>query len=101
MEELLMNEEKKSFSRHNVLMENRSNITVTGVTDVISFDEETIVADTEMGVFILRGRNLHISKMNLGNGDMEIDGEVISFTYEESGKSSKSKNKSIFSSIFK
>jgi sporulation protein YabP len=96
-----MADEKKAISNHNVIMENRSNITITGVLDVISFDEETIISDTDIGVLIIRGSNLHVSKMNLDTGDMEIDGEIISLTYEEESGHGKGKGKSIFGNIFK
>lgn len=95
-----MAEERKSLSKHTVIMENRTNITMTGVIDVISFDEETIIADTELGVLILRGKNMHVSKMNLDNGNMDIDGEIVSLTYEESGYG-KGKGKTMFGNIFK
>ena len=76
-----MAEEKKN--KHNVTICDRTNIRVTGVFDVISFDEEMIVAETEMGIMILKGINLHVNKLNLDSGDLEIDGEIYNLMYED------------------
>ncbi len=94
-----MAEEKKTV-RHNIIMQERSNLSVTGVVDVISFDEENIVADTEMGVLILKGNALHINKLNLDKGELEIDGEITNLSYEEAGSFTKDKN-SLFGKIFR
>ena len=61
-----MGEEKRN-GRHLVTMENRERLSVTGVNDVLSFDEESIVADTDMGVLVLKGVDLHVNKLNLEN----------------------------------
>lgn len=94
-----MTDEKKDI-RHTVTMEKREKISITGVLDVISFDEEMIVAETEMGALILKGINLHVNKLNLEKGDLDIDGEIYSLTYEENGSIGKDKG-SLFSKIFK
>lgn len=96
-----MSEERKGYKNHSVIVENRHDLILTGIIDVISFDEETIISDTEMGILIIRGNNLHVSKMDLEKGDMAIDGDIISLTYEDESNSAKLKGKSIFSNIFK
>lgn len=48
--------------RHRIILDERERLSVTGVTDVIAFDEETITADTDMGVITIRGENLHIKQ---------------------------------------
>lgn len=94
-----MPDEKKTV-KHTIVMEQRENISVTGVVDVISFDEEAIIAETEMGVLILKGINLHVNRLNLDKGELEIDGEINSLNYEESGSYGKVGG-SFFSKIFK
>jgi len=90
-----MSEEKKfkSASRHAISLVRRESLTATGVLDVVSFDEETIIAETELGMLIIRGINLHVNRLNLENGELAIDGEISGITYEDSsgyvkGKSS-------------
>lgn len=93
-----MPEDKKN--KHNISILDRTNIKITGVLDVISFDEEMIVSETELGVLILKGLDFHINKLNLDNGDLEISGEVYSLIYEEKNAFGTSKN-GILSKIFK
>lgn len=94
-----MSEEKKSF-KHTVVMDNREEMSMTGITDVISFDEEMIAADTEMGVIVIKGQNLHVNRLNLEKGELEIDGDVISIVYEDSNTYGKPGG-SFFGKIFK
>lgn len=87
-----MADEKRPSGRHTVLIDRREAVSVTGVIDVLSFDEETIIAETDMGVIILRGDNLHVNRLSLETGDLDIDGAITHLSYEESigyGKSGK------------
>ncbi len=93
-----MSEDKKN--KHNISILDRTNIRVTGVLDVISFDEEMIVSETELGVLILKGLNFHINKLNLDSGDLEIDGEIYSLVYEDKSSYGKAGN-GILSKIFR
>jgi len=81
------------------MMDNRSSITMTGVLDVVSFDMDMIVAETEMGVIVLKGNNLHVNKLNLQNGDINIDGEISSLMYEDDF--SGNRKRSFFGGLFK
>jgi sporulation protein YabP len=68
---------------HNVIMESRKKLSVSGVTDIDSFDEQNIIAITEMGELTIRGWNLHITRLNLEQGELIVDGEVSSLTYTD------------------
>ena len=94
-----MPDEVRRVSKHKLVIEHRENVAITGVLDVISFDEEEVVCDTDMGILILRGTNLHVNSLNLDNGTLDIYGEVISATYEDKGQA-KSKA-SFFGKVFK
>lgn len=94
--------EERRASRHKLTIEHRENVAVTGVVDVISFDEEQVICDTDMGVLILRGVDLHVNNLNLDSGLLDIFGEIVSVNYEDSGASSHGKSKSsLFGKIFK
>ena len=80
-----MIEEKKSASRHIVTIDRREAVNVSGVLDVISFDEEAIISETEMGVLLIHGSNLHVNRLNLDSGELSVDGEISNVSYEESG----------------
>jgi len=95
-----MADERKFTGRHNITVERRENVSITGVLDVISFDEETIVCETEMGVLVLRGNSLHVNRLNLDAGELEVDGEIENIGYEDDMILGKGKG-SLLSKIFK
>lgn len=88
-------EERRSRKVHNVVLYNRRQMTVAGVIRVDNFNESVIVLVTEVGQMTVEGLNLHISKLSLETGDMNIDGEITGLFYSNdavdaaSGKSSK------------
>lgn len=74
---------------HNVIMEGRKKISVSGVEDVESFNEEEIVLHTGMGVMIIHGEELHISKLSVDSGETVITGEINSIEYPANAGKSK------------
>ena len=68
---------------HHLILEDREHLTVSGVEEVESFDENTIVMDTAQGVLIVHGEGLHIEKLSLDGGDLKVEGMVESLLYEE------------------
>ena len=68
---------------HNIIMENRSKISISGVEDVDSFDEQTVVLFTSAGLLTVRGNDFHINKLNVDSGEVVIEGDVESLTYSE------------------
>ena len=68
---------------HHVIMEDRAKLSVTGVEDVISFDENEIITRTGQGNLIIRGTGLHIGKLPLDSGEVSIDGLVRELCYED------------------
>jgi sporulation protein YabP len=91
--DLLRTEEKKrSPSRHMLQIDKRELVTVTGLLDVISFDEESVIGETEMGVVIIKGGNLHVNKINLDSGELSVSGEIDSIAYENPGGPAKAKS---------
>ena len=68
---------------HNVIMEERKRLSVSGVLDIDSFDEQTIIAITEQGELTIRGGNLHITRLNLEQSELLVEGEISSLTYTD------------------
>ena len=85
-------EKKRSPSRHSLQVDRRENVTVTGLLDVISFDEESVIGETEMGVIIIKGGNLHVSRINLDSGELIVSGEIDGISYENAGGPAKAKS---------
>lgn len=75
-----MAEEMRS---HGINITGREKTTTTGITDVLSFDEENIIAQTSMGVLIIRGSKLHITSLDLDKGTLNIEGTVSSLMYDD------------------
>jgi sporulation protein YabP len=68
---------------HRVVLEDRRSLTVSGVTDVERFDEHAIVLSTARGAMVVSGEQLHIEKLSLDGGDLKVEGEIESLSYEE------------------
>ena len=79
-----MADEKRTVKLpHNLILEDRRLLTITGVADIDSFDEQTIVAYTDLGELTVRGSGLHINRLNIETGELTLTGEVTSLTYSE------------------
>lgn len=83
----------------NVILENREKLTITGVLDVFSFDDQIVILETELGLLTIKGENLRINKLSLDSEEVIIEGEIINLGYTE--KDLDRKNTSIFGKIFK
>lgn len=78
-----MIEEKKGLVPHNCILEDRKTLSVSGVNDVGSFDEQTIIAATDYGELTVRGEKLHITKLSLEIGELCIEGKISSLQYTD------------------
>lgn len=82
---------------HNITLKERSSLTVSGVTDVDSFDDVTVVAYTDIGELTVKGEELHINKLNTETGELFVEGKISSLSYlDEAPKST-----SFFSKVFR
>lgn len=84
-----MGYEDKSFrpqTPHHVILEDRSVLSVSGVEEVESFDESTIVMYTGKGTLVVRGEGLHIEKLSLDGGELKVEGNIESISYEDEGR---------------
>ena len=81
-----MIEERQPLRAHKISLSNRSLGVITGVKDVVSFDLNEIILDTDQGLLMIKGKNLHVKKLLV---EVEITGKIDSFLYsniEEPGK---------------
>ena len=84
---------------HSVKIDNRKQITVTAVDDVESFDEEKVVILTEMGTMTITGADFRISRLNVDDGQLIIDGEVDEIQYSDTVREENSRG--FFGRLFK
>ena len=76
-----MNETSKKMPVHNIILEGRKKLSVSGVTDVDRFDENTVLLYTSMGELTVCGTDLHVNDLSVESGEMNIEGEIKSVVY--------------------
>jgi sporulation protein YabP len=90
----------RTDKNHNLVIEDRQKMTLTGVINVENFNELEIVLETELGILTIKGTSLHMSRLNLESGELMIDGSIDSCIYSEK-HDMKTKGASFFSKLFK
>lgn len=70
---------------HRVLLEDREQLTISGVEEVESFDDTTIRMTTVLGELEVQGEGLHIEKLSLDGGDLKVEGQVTALFYQTEG----------------
>ena len=95
-----MIEDRQPVKAHKVSLLNRSLGVITGVRDVVSFDLNEIILDTEQGLLMIKGVNLHVKKLLVEKGEVEIDGKVERSLYSNVDESS-NRREGILGRLFK
>lgn len=67
----------------NLVLENREKLSISGVLDVLSFDDQIVILETELGLLTVKGENLRINKLSLDTADVIVDGEIYNLGYSE------------------
>lgn len=93
-------EEKMNIRPHKLIIENRQSGTITGIQEVVSFDENQVVLDTDLGLLTIKGRDLHVSRLTLEKGEVDLDGQMDSMAYS-SNEAFRKSGESIFARLFK
>ena len=79
----MTDDKKTGLIPHNCILEDRKRLSVSGVNDVGSFDENVIIAKTDSGELTVSGEKLHITKLSLEVGELAIEGIINSFAYTD------------------
>lgn len=74
----------KTTGPHRLQINGRGETIITGVTDVLSFDAKEVLLETVQGMLMICGSELHVSRLTLEKGEVNIDGTVNSATYSDS-----------------
>jgi sporulation protein YabP len=85
---------------HKIVMTDRNICNISGVCDVLSFDVAEILLETEQGMLMLKGNDLHVSRLMLDKGEVDVDGKIDSLTYSENTGYG-GKGESLLSRLFK
>lgn len=83
----------------NLILENRGKLSISGVLDVLSFDDQVVMVETELGLLTVKGENLRINKLSIDTSEVIVEGDISYLAYSEK-EAEKGKN-SIISKIFK
>lgn len=79
-------QDKTVKQNHNMILEDRKSLSISGITDVDSFDEREISLYTQLGELTVQGRELHIDAMSVETGDMKITGDIWALIYGDKDK---------------
>lgn len=93
-----MTEGKVVFKNQNIFIEDRNKVTITGVENVDSFNDNTIILRTVKGGMTIKGEELNIGKLNLEDGNVKISGIVNGISYDNKDSSHRG---NIIDKIFK
>lgn len=93
-------EEKMNIRPHRLMLDNRGAGTVTGIREVVSFDENQVVLDTDLGLLTIKGKDLHVSRLTLEKGEVDLNGAIDSLSYS-SNESLRKSGESMFARLFK
>ena len=78
-----MEEKTVNNKAHKVLLNNRKMGNFSGVVDVLSFDVAEILLETEQGMLLIKGNDLHVNRLSLEKGEVDIEGRIDSLAYSE------------------
>ena len=76
-------EELKTAKAHKVLLANRKSANFSGVLDVLSFDVNEILLETEQGMLLIKGNDLHVNRLSLEQGEVDVTGKIDGLTYSD------------------
>ena len=93
-------EEKTGMRPHRLMMQNRSSLSITGIRDVVSFDENQVILDTDLGLLTIKGKELHVSRLTLEKGEVDVDGTADSLVYS-SNEAYRKSGESLFARLFR
>lgn len=83
----------------NIILENRNKLLISGVKDVLSFDDQIVILETDLGMLTIKGVDLRISKLNIDTTEVKINGTINSLNYNE--KQDRKSSGNLIGRIFK
>lgn len=95
-------EERKAMANsviQNIILENRSKLSISGVLDVLSFDDQVVILETDLGLLTVKGENLRINKLSIDTSEVIVEGDISSLAYSD--KDIEKGGSSLFGKIFK
>ncbi len=72
-----------SKGQHKLALSGRKSCSLTGIIDAISFDVSEVLMETEMGMLMVKGSDLHVKRLSLEKGEVDLEGRIDSLTYSD------------------
>ena len=94
-------EERQASRQHKMIITERAGGILSGVLDILAFDVNEIILETEQGMLMIKGKDLHVNRLTLEKGEIDISGHIDSLLYSDVAKKGTKSNESIFSRLFK
>ena len=96
-------DERNSFKNtgviQNLILENREKLSISGVIDVLSFDDQVVMVETELGLLTVKGENIRINKLSIDTSEVIVEGDIAYLAYSD--KTTDKSKGSLISKIFK
>lgn len=92
--------DKNQQKAHKTLLSNRKTAAFTGILDVLSFDVSEILLETEQGMLLIKGNDLHVNRLTLEKGEVDVEGRIDSLSYSDVGGNKKT-GESLLGRIFR
>ena len=67
----------------NLILENRGKLSISGVLDVLSFDDQVVILETELGLLTVKGENIRINKLSIDTSEVIVEGDISSLAYSD------------------
>ena len=83
----------------NLILENRGKLSISGVNDVLSFDDQVVMVETELGLLTVKGENLRINKLSIDTSEVIVEGDISYLAYSD--KELEKNKGTLISKIFK
>ena len=93
-------EERQIAKTHKLVINNRKTSMVTGVLDVLSFDLNEILLETEQGMLMVKGTDLHVNRLSVEKGEVDLSGNIDSIAYSHTSQVTRS-NDNFFARLFR
>ena len=94
-------EERQASRQHRVILTNRGTCALNGISDILSFDVNEILLETEMGMLMIRGIDLHVNRLTLEKGEVDLSGKIDSIQYSDVSTGKGSQGESLLGRLFK
>ena len=67
----------------NLILENRGKLSISGVIDVLSFDDQVVMVETELGLLTVKGENIRINKLSIDTSEVIVEGDISYLAYSD------------------